>query len=156
MSRKIEPQHPEHNCERPSDGYHRICESRGSSLITLYHMIRKPFSFQTEAILPKRAIAALKAHRKRQAAERLTAGFQGGDRVGEQRPCIPDDHGAPRTVSSRRISCERAATSPFPLASVPTNEGSGHSISPSTRTGRLPRTSASIGATCSSGSWSIR
>ena len=49
----------------------------------------------------------------------------------EQQPGVPDDHRASRPISSRRISCERAATSPFPLASVPTNEGSGHSVSPS-------------------------
>lgn len=59
----------------------------------------------------------------------------------EQRPCMLDDHRASRPISSRRISCEHAVTSPRPLASVPTNDGSGHIASPSSPTGRLSRTS---------------
>jgi hypothetical protein len=47
----------------------------------------------------------------------------------ERRSGIPDDHRASRPISSCRISCERAATSPWPLASVRTNDGSGHSVS---------------------------
>ena len=73
----------------------------------------------------------------------------------DQRPGVPDDHSGSSPSSARRISAERAARSPLPLANAPTKSGNGHS-SPPPAAGALSRTRARIGATCDSGRRSIR